>query len=469
MRRWIALGTLLAAAVGCSEVLGLQDWSDGGPAAAGSGSPTSASGSTSGSGGDGACTDASDCPGPEGACGERVCEKGTCSVTNTPAGTSIGAQTSGDCARVVCDGAGALTTAFDPTDVPSDGNDCTLDACTATGPTHAPAPEQTPCGTDGTLACDDDGQCTGCNSPPECGEGSECVAYGCSSGICSVTLVPAGQGDLAQTDGDCLRTTCNGSGGVTTVVDDSDEPEDGNPCTTGTCSDGVAYSGPAPQGTACNGGTCDGQGSCSACGAPTDCGVDGPCISYGCEPGGCTVAHAPSGTDAGDDVPGDCQRRQCNGSGGVEYVAANDAPDDGNPCTDEVCTGGVLETSFVEAFTACGTDQTCDGAGNCVGCTTNAQCTGGNACVTYQCVQSACHPTYAPLGAPAGDEEPGDCLALACDGGGSIYVVPANDPPASANECWVANCYNGNPFYTEARDGTPCASGYCSGGLCQSP
>lgn len=54
----------------------------------------------------------------------------------TASGTAVAAQVPGDCASVVCDGAGATTSSYDAADLEPDGVACTVDACTPQGPTY---------------------------------------------------------------------------------------------------------------------------------------------------------------------------------------------------------------------------------------------------------------------------------------------------------------------------------------------
>lgn len=73
----------------------------------------------------------SDCPQPaETACGAATCEAGVCGIDAVADGTSlpVGQQVDGDCATLVCDGAGGkrVTPSADPED---DENACTTDVC----------------------------------------------------------------------------------------------------------------------------------------------------------------------------------------------------------------------------------------------------------------------------------------------------------------------------------------------------
>lgn len=77
------------------------------------------------------------------------------------------------------------------------------------------------------------------------------------------------------------------------------------------------------------------------CEAASDCpGVDWLCERRVCADGVCTQGYAPDGTpDRVDSVPGDCAILVCDGFGKSRRAySADDAPDDGNPCTVESCS-----------------------------------------------------------------------------------------------------------------------------------
>src|SRR5262245_18279984 len=73
-----------------------------------------------------------------------TCEHGFCVNKLVPDGDSP-AQTPGDCKKIVCAGGVAQVT-IDSTDVEPDGNDCTVDICSADGtPGHVAAASKAPC------------------------------------------------------------------------------------------------------------------------------------------------------------------------------------------------------------------------------------------------------------------------------------------------------------------------------------
>ena len=120
------------------------------------------------------------------------------------------------------------------------------------------------------------------------------------------------------------------------------------------------------------------------CASAADCAAQAPeCwTATGCEQGVCApFSPAPEGTPADAQTPGDCVERVCDGAGAVRVDPIDDAPDDGNPCTLDICIGatpsypprpegvpcytGLPETRGVGACQD-GT-QKCDAQGNPVG------------------------------------------------------------------------------------------------------
>lgn len=146
-----------------------------------------------------------------------------------------------------------------------------------------------------TLVSDFSGLTTAAAGANGAGGGAECAGDGdceqpdaacrrtvCAGGVCVPTTEEQGVPTPSQTYGDCHREVCDGSGQVTTVVDDEDLPDAGV-CSAGTCLDGSAGSELEPSGTECNpakcegnvaaqADTCDGEGTCEN-GAEQDCGA----------------------------------------------------------------------------------------------------------------------------------------------------------------------------------------------------
>jgi hypothetical protein len=104
-----------------------------------------------------------------------------------------------------------------------------------------------------------------CASVSDCTRGGPCKrAAACILLACGYSVPPAGT-TIRSPLGDCAAFVCDGAGGATPVVDDTDLPYDGNPCTAKVCTSGTPSNPPLPAGTPCtqSGGThCDGAGAC---------------------------------------------------------------------------------------------------------------------------------------------------------------------------------------------------------------
>jgi hypothetical protein len=206
------------------------------------------------------CNAPADC-GTDGPCVTFTCVANTCGSTFQPEGTVVGAGTAGDCRDDVCDAVGNVVAAggVNLLDAPApDAVDCTVELCDAisTNPSSEPAAEGTSCDDDGGFVCNDSGMCVDCVAPSDCGVDTECAVQTCVANTCGVTFTPSGTPLAAQTLGDCLEAQCDGAGGTTDAILDTDEPLD-TACTTGLCTLGVPSNPPVTDGTECGfGGTC---------------------------------------------------------------------------------------------------------------------------------------------------------------------------------------------------------------------
>lgn len=325
----VVAGVLALAPLGCA----------GDPAFVGDSSSAGGAGGSSSSGG-APCQTPEDCAGDETECVRRTCTAGICGLDYSTDGFLVGAQAAGDCQKTVCDGKGGIATVPDDSDKPSDGNDCTGDVCQAGTPSHPPTPMGTACGATQKLTCDGAGSCTGCMTGADCGANAPCVSYACEATACKITYVASGKGDPGnQKAGDCKKNVCNGAGGVATVNNGSDVPNDGNPCTQDLCSMGQPSHSPAPAGTTCGGSSkCDGNGTCVGCLVDSDCGQGAGCTGYVCQASSCKSVTSPDGTGCDDGV--DC--------------TSNDA------CSGGSCAGGPAPLG-----TSCSGGGICDGAQTC--------------------------------------------------------------------------------------------------------
>lgn len=381
-----------------------------------------------GTSGTGSCRQ-EDCPGTDTECATRACKDGACAMDPKPYGTQLKEQKAGDCRTQKCDGEGRAVAVVDETDVPDDQNPCTLEECVVGSVSIRNAPEGTSCGA--SLKCDGHGVCVGCNTASDCpGSDTECRTRTCENHQCGVTYVPAGMVTTTQVAGDCLKSTCDGEGNVTPILDNTDVPVDGNACTKDVCTAGVPSNPPTASGTACgaNGSSlCDGNGACVECIKPTDCpGVDDECKKRTCTSGKCGVNHTPNGTPVSQQTAGDCKERRCNGAGAIVSVNLDsDTPNDNNPCTKDVCAGGVPSNPPETPGTACNANGglVCDGSGACVECVAPTTCPGSDdECKTRVCAGGKCDMSYASPETQCGDQK-----SFRCDGAGTC--APPIPPP----------------------------------------
>lgn len=415
------------------------------------------------------CNQPSDCPGDDTVCKTKVCSGGTCAFDFVAAGTAAGTPTPGDCHRSQCDGAGNLVVVIDDTDVPVDGKACTSDVCSAGVPLNPKLPSGTPCSQGLGTVCDTTGSCVQCLGAGDClGQDTACRVRTCVAGACGHLDTPAGTPVGTQVAGDCHRVQCDGAGNQVNVVDDTDKPVDGHPCTNDICAGGVASNPPAASGTPCsqNGGTvCNSAGACVACVATSDCpGQDTPCKARSCSASNtCMVIFTPAGQPAGPQTAGDCRVAQCDGNGNpLSVVNDADVPVDGRQCTQDTCTSGVPSNPPVSAGTSCNETggNHCDGMGNCVGCVSSADCPPtGSECVTAVCVGGMCGTANVMGGTVTQAQMSGDCLRNQCDGNGHQVAVPFDTdlPLEDGNVCTVEACKAGVASYTPLAAGTPCS------------
>ncbi len=95
--------------------------------------------------------------------------------------------------------------------------------------------------------------CVECIVANDCtGTDTACQQRTCSSNTCGTTFTQAGNAAEPDAAGNCHKAVCDGSGGVDSIVDDTDKPVDNNACTSDVCTAGVVSNPPLPAGTICN-------------------------------------------------------------------------------------------------------------------------------------------------------------------------------------------------------------------------
>ncbi|MBK9264211.1 MAG: hypothetical protein IPM54_30970 [Polyangiaceae bacterium] len=311
-----------------------------------------------GLGGTKAIHDDTDVPDDANPCTIDTCENGAPKMTNVPADTlaSPTLQQPGDCKKVICDGMGGQKTVIDDTDMPDDGNQCTIDTCSNGAPLMTNVDVNTPCGLN--QKCNASGQC-GCMKIADCDNTySFCKQRSCNAGVCGIeylevdTPLPASD----QIVGDCKVDVCDGDGNVLTKVDENDVPVDGNECTQDKCnSDGTPSNPLAPLLAPCilgDNDVCDGFGACKKsngkpCAGGDEC-VTGICMDGFCCDTACddtckscgvagklgTCANIPLGSIDGNATMTCAGANVCNGAGLCKLA-------NGQSCTsDSQCASG---------------------------------------------------------------------------------------------------------------------------------
>ncbi|MDI1443429.1 hypothetical protein [Polyangium sp. 6x1] len=253
-----------------------------------------------------------------------------------------------------------------------------------------------------------------CERAQDCpGEDTACGKRACEQGVCNfVDVKPAGEKPLGQPLHDCQDVTCDGAGHAVSKPAPDQLPEDGSECTEDKCVDGTPLLVPFENTTACGKDkllTCNGLGSCAGCTMPSQCGDEGPCLKWSCEEGVCIRAFTPAGTIVANTVTGDCVAEACDGAGNLgQILDPTDAADDGDPCTDDICTDtgtehanaangtpceGVCQSCTDGVCGDCSPGFVCDGVEKCVSTgdqPVGAVCMNNPDCMTGFCVQGVC-------------------------------------------------------------------------------
>jgi hypothetical protein len=309
------------------------------------------------------CNNPSQCPNQGSVCQSAACGMDhICGLTNLPSGTAApaGSQTDGDCQILVCDGSGSTTSTADDSDLPVDGDDCTLDVCNAGAPSHPFAPSGSPCANGGT--CNGMGICS-VNKPngDPCTTGTECMSGFCAAG-----------------DGVCCNEACGGTCRSCLAF------ATGSP--TGTCDDITSGQDPELECMPSNE-TCDGSGSCAfTCGQkptppPTPCPA---ACTGGCSAGKCFIDC--NGNGACDLTTINCPSGfacevQCSGNNGCGGAIIN--------CPDYYSCRVVCQKGCNNADIHCGTGACSVQCGNPSGACSNTELyCGPNSC-TATCTGSS--------------------------------------------------------------------------------
>ncbi|MBL9025635.1 MAG: hypothetical protein JNL21_25800 [Myxococcales bacterium] len=222
-------------------------------------------------GGQSACDAPTDCPGMDGECGTRTCEKGLCGVDAAAAGTPTSNQTPGDCKTSVCDGDGQVDIAPDDADIEADDEDCTVDTCADGSPVHTPVTEGSPCtGPFNAKVCNAVGVCVECIDGSDCLSGSCTQEFTCAPASCNDGIENNGESDI-----DCGGNQCP----KCLEGDDCNSPND---CLGGICSGGTCQPSCTDMTQNGNETAVDCGGSCAPCAVGLGCATAGDCQSGVC-------------------------------------------------------------------------------------------------------------------------------------------------------------------------------------------
>ena len=228
-----------------------------------------------------------------------------------------------------------------------------------------------------------------------------------------------------------------------------------------------------------------GAGGIECLHAATCPGTDSDCQKRTCEGNRCGFALEPVGTPTSKQLPGDCKREVCDAAGMPAIV--NDDQDtlaDANPCTVDLCAGGVPTYVPSPASAACNVDggKVCDGANSCVGCIGKAQCGVSEACLDTKCISLTC----LDMSLDAAETDV-DCGGPACNpcGLGKACLLGADCAShVCASTCQAPSCTdgvkNGPESDIDCGGGCPklcgvtracatdsdCLGGDCSSGAC---
>ena len=330
-----------------------------------------------------------------------------------------------------------------------DGNPCTADACDpATGQaTHTPLPAGTSCEDNdlcnGRETCNGLGTCVA-GAPPAVDDGNPCTSDSCSAAT-GVANVPVADGTSCS-DGN----VCNGAEICMSGVCRPGTPlpaTDGNPCTADACDPltGVSHLA-VPDGTSCSDGdACNGAETCVSgvclAGAPPLVDDHNACTSDACDP-----ATGPTHTPVADGT-GCPDGNACNGAetcaSGACLAGIPPATDDGNACTADGCDPATGPTHTpVANGTSCSNGNACDGAETC----SNGACLAGTP------------PTLS-------DNNP--CTVDVCDPASGVSHVAVADGTSCADgnacngaeTCSGGSCRPGTPLPTDDRN--PCTVDTC--------
>lgn len=172
----------------------------------------------------------------------------------------------------------------------------------------------------------------------------------------------------------------------------------------------------------------------SQCDTPDDCpGEDSECSTVTCEGNQCGILNAEAGVVLARQTDGDCIVQTCDGQGGISSdVDDEDLPAQTDDCIIPTCSNGSIGQENAPERDPCSANGLCDGAGVCVDCLEDGDCTGGDDCSeAHTCVAPQCND-----GSKNGNETDTDC------GGGTCDPCQNGDDCEENTDC-LSNACNG--------------------------
>jgi hypothetical protein len=200
--------------------------------------------------------------------------------------------------------------------------------------------------------------------------------------------------------------------------------------------------------------------------------------------GVCGFSQAMSGTVIATQTTGDCKTAICDGNGGTTTKNDDaDVPAAMNDCYMAGCSAGTPTQTPLTINTPCtsGGGKFCDGAGKCVQCTQNSQCT-SNVCKTNTCVVATCNDNvkngsetdvdcggamcpkcaYMKACTTGSDCLGGSCVSSMCAATCTDTVKNGTESDVDCGGTSCAKCTSGKTCTAD----TDCQSNKCSGGKC---
>jgi hypothetical protein len=309
------------------------------------------------------------------------------------------------------------------------------------------------------------GGATSCTTVADCPAPAACVTASCDMGCC--TTAPTGDGvdapTASQTAGDCKKVVCDGAGATKSATDDTDVPNDSNPCTDDTCSGGTPSNAPVAGQCTLSGnpGVCgdpagSAKGTCVACNVGSDCTVSGVCQANMCVPQTCTDT-VKNGSETDVDCGGSCGPCLATKKCLIDADCADKICD----ATAKTCTLGTCSDNVQNQGE---TDKDCGGTSTCARCGTGKKCV-----AAADCADGVCDATAKTCTAPTCNDGVKNQAEtdLDCGGTNGCNKCANNLGCGAKTDCQSGFCDSGTNKCAACTLDTQCQpGGFCNGGSC---